>query len=147
MKLQLSNAPCSWGVEFAGSPDNPPWNSCLDDIRDAGYKATELGPLGYLPTDTAQLRDELDSRGLSLLAGTLFHWLHDRSKRDEVLQFTKDSCKILQPLGAKYMVVIDYVASPRTDQAGQVSTATRLEGYLSGSWNHPNPSCTCRDFH
>ena len=127
MKLQLSNAPCSWGVEFAGNPANPPWNQVLDYIRDAGYSATELGPLGYLPKDTSQLRDELGSRGLSLLAGTLFHYLHDPSKRDEVLAFTKESCEILQPLGAKYMVVIDHVASPRTDQAGQVATATRLE--------------------
>ncbi len=132
MKLQLSNAPCSWGVEFAGNPDNPSWQSVLDDIRDAGYGATELGPLGYMPTDTAQLRDALEQRGLQLLAGTLFHYLHDRSKRDEVLAFTEKSCKILQPLGAKYMVVIDHVASPRTDQAGQVATATRL---ASDDWN------------
>lgn len=126
MKLHLSNAPCSWGVEFAGSPANPPWQKVLDDIRDAGYSATELGPLGFLPKDTSQLRDELQQRDLSLLAGTLFHHLHDTSKRDEILAFTRESCEILQPLGAKYMVVIDHVVSPRTDQAGQIETATRL---------------------
>jgi inosose dehydratase len=132
MKLQLSNAPCSWGVEFAGNPANPPWSRVLDEIRDAGYSATELGPLGFMPKDTSQLRDELAQRGLSLLAGTLFHYLHDTSKRDEILKFTRESCEILQPLGAKYMVVIDHVASPRTDQAGQVATATRLE---KDDWN------------
>ncbi|MEZ5535414.1 MAG: TIM barrel protein [Thiolinea sp.] len=132
MKLQLSNAPCSWGVEFAGNPDNPGWQSVLDDIQQAGYGATELGPLGYMPTDTAVLREALEARGLQLLAGTLFHYLHDAAKRDEILDFTRRSCEILQPLGAKYMVVIDHVASPRTDQAGQVETATRLD---RDAWN------------
>lgn len=132
MKLRLSNAPCSWGVEFAGNPDNPPWHKVLDDIRDAGYGATELGPLGFLPKDSGELREALESRGLELLAGTLFHHLHVPGKRQEVLDFTLESCKILQPLGAKYMVVIDHVDSPRTDQAGQVETATRLE---KDDWN------------
>jgi len=132
MKLQLSNAPCSWGVEFAGNPDNPPWHKVLDDIRDAGYGATELGPLGYLPKDTGELREALESRNLKLLAGTLFHHLHVPSKRNEVLEFTRQSCEILQPLGAKYMVVIDHVCSPRTEQAGQVETATRLS---NDDWN------------
>lgn len=132
MKLQLSNAPCSWGVEFAGNPDNPSWQSVLDDIQQAGYGATELGPLGFMPTDTGVLREALEARNLQLLAGTLFHYLHDPAKRDEVLAFTKKSCEILQPLGAKYMVVIDHVASPRTDQAGQVDTATRLD---KDTWN------------
>lgn len=128
MKLRLSNAPCSWGVEFAGNPDNPPWHKVLDDIREAGYGATELGPLGYLPTDTGELREAMEARGLKLLAGTLFQHLHDPSKRQDILDVTRRSCEILQPLGAEFMVVIDHVDSPRTDQAGQVETATRLEG-------------------
>jgi len=126
MKLKLSNAPCSWGIEFADSPANPLWSTVLDEIQAAGYSATELGPLGYLPTDTSLLKDELSKRNLEVIAGTLFKHLHDRSKRADILDFTKQSCKTLQALGAQYMVVIDHVASPRTDQAGQKETATRL---------------------
>lgn len=127
MQLQLSNAPCSWGVEFANHPDNLPWPRVLDEIAAAGYQATELGPMGYLPTDVALLKEELAKRQLSILAGTLFQRFHDGSKRQEILDFTRQSCKVLQQLGAQYMVVIDHVCSPRTDQAGQVATATRLE--------------------
>ena len=132
MQLQLSNAPCSWGIEFAGNPDNPPWERVLSEISAAGYSATELGPLGYLPKDTAVLQAALAERGLSVLAGTLFHHLHDVSKRSEILSFTRESCQLLQALDAKYMVVIDHVSSPRTDQAGQVHTATRLS---DSDWN------------
>jgi len=126
MQLRLSNAPCSWGIEFADNPNNPSPTRVLDEIAGAGYRATELGPLGYLPTDAGQLRDELAKRDLKLIAGTLFHHLHDRSRRDEILDFTRRSCKLLQQQGAEYMVVIDHVVSPRTDQAGQVESATRL---------------------
>ncbi|MEH6443131.1 MAG: TIM barrel protein [Oceanospirillaceae bacterium] len=131
MKLQLSNAPCSWGVEFADSEKNLPWQQVLNEISSAGYSATELGPLGFLPTDISQLRDELAQRDLQVIAGTLFKHLHDGSQRADILDFTRRNCEILQALGAKYMVVIDHVVSPRTDQAGQVSSATRLD---SGDW-------------
>ena len=126
MKLKLSNAPCSWGIEFVDNPTNPSWSRVLDEIKTAGYSATELGPLGYLPTDTGLLKAELSKRNLKIIAGTLFQHLHDRSKREDILSFTKKSCEVLQALEAKYMVVIDHVASPRTDQAGQKDTATRL---------------------
>lgn len=129
MKLQLSNAPCSWGVEFADSEKNPLWNVVLDEINQAGYRGTELGPLGYLPTDPERLQVEMAQRNLSVVAGTLFQHFHDGQKRADILQFTKDSCRVLKALGAKYMVVIDHVSSPRTDQAGQVDTATRLDSH------------------
>lgn len=131
MKLQLSNAPCSWGVEFADSDKNPPWDRVLDEISRSGYLGTELGPLGYLPTDVAKLQGEMAQRNLSVVAGTLFQHLHDKRKRGDILQFTQDSCRLLKALGAKYMVVIDHVSSPRTDQAGQINTATRLD---NGDW-------------
>ena len=126
MKLQLSNAPCSWGIEFADNPDNPPWQTVLNEISQAGYKATELGPLGYLPTDSQVLAAKLEENGLGLIAGTIFKHLHKAEQRDAILQYTHDTCQLLQAQNAKYMVVIDHVSSPRTDQAGQVETAYRL---------------------
>ncbi|MBT3146338.1 TIM barrel protein [Neptunomonas phycophila] len=126
MKLQLSNAPCSWGVEFADNPSNPSWETVLQEISLAGYKATELGPLGYLPTDTGVLAAKLDENGLGLIAGTIFKHLHKAEKRAEILEYTEATCKLLKAQNAQYMVVIDHVSSPRTDQAGQVETAYRL---------------------
>ena len=40
-------------------PDDPkqtPWNRYLDEIVEAGYKWTELGPYGYMPKDLTTLR-------------------------------------------------------------------------------------------
>jgi inosose dehydratase len=126
MKLHLSNAPCSWGIEFADNPSNPSWETVLQEISQAGYKATELGPLGYLPTDSQVLASKLQENGLGLIAGTIFKHLHKPEKRAEILEYTRETCKLLQAQQAKYMVVIDHVSSPRTDQAGQIETAYRL---------------------
>lgn len=126
MKLHLSNAPCSWGIEFADNPSNPAWETVLKEIAQAGYKATELGPLGYLPTDANVLATKLAEHDLGLIAGTVFKHLHQPEKRAEILEYTRKTCQLLNAQQAKYMVVIDHVSSPRTDQAGQVETADRL---------------------
>src|SRR3954454_14779043 len=76
MDLRLANAPTSWGVEDPSDELNPPWQSVLAQIADAGFAGTELGPLGYMPTDPALLRGELDAHGLQLVGGYVFEQLH-----------------------------------------------------------------------
>ncbi|RXJ74645.1 inosose dehydratase [Veronia nyctiphanis] len=127
MELNLANAPCSWGIEFADNPENPPWNQVLREMSLAGYKATELGPLGYLPTDGGKLSTALKEQQLKLIAGTLFDYLHKPEERKRILQKTETTCRILKEQGAEFLVVIDHVSSPRTDEAGQKETATRLD--------------------
>ena len=43
MKLRIGNAPCSWAVEFADDPRNPPWELVLDETLKAGYEGIEPG--------------------------------------------------------------------------------------------------------
>ncbi len=93
MELKIANAPCSWGIEFADNPANPPWNQVLDEIAGAGYGATELGPLGYLPTDAESLKQALSERELGLIAGTLFVHLHRPEERDAILEKTRVTCE------------------------------------------------------
>ncbi|MGH1539311.1 MAG: TIM barrel protein [Arenicella sp.] len=126
MNIQLSNAPCSWGIEFADAPKNPPWEQVLNEIQQAGYHGTELGPLGYLPTDGSSLQEAIKQRDLTIVAGTLFKHLHDINEYQNIIEFTRENCKLLQQVNAKYMVIISHVCSPRTEQAGQIETATRL---------------------
>ena len=38
MSIRIGNAPCSWGVEFAEDPRNPPWRRVLQECR--GLAAT-----------------------------------------------------------------------------------------------------------
>ena len=53
LKLQIANAPCSWGVlefeEHAAAGYD--YDRVLDEMRAAGYDGTELGDWGFMPTD------------------------------------------------------------------------------------------------
>src|SRR3954453_15322197 len=81
MGLRLANPPTSWGVEDPSDELNPPWQSVLAQIADAGFAGTELGPLGYMPTDPALLRGELEAHGLQLVGGYVFEQLHTPAPR------------------------------------------------------------------
>jgi len=128
MSYRIGNAPCSWGVEFGDDPRNPTWQSVLDDARAAGYNGMELGPLGFLPEDSAELTDAMQSRDLTLTAAVMFRPLHDKSKWDEVQDVTHRTCKSLKTLGADQFVLIDSISEVRVPTAGRPEEATRLDG-------------------
>ena len=66
--MKIANAPCSWGVlEFELEGKSPDYVQVLDEMHAIGYSGTELGDWGFMPTDPAQLRDELAARELTLL--------------------------------------------------------------------------------
>jgi inosose dehydratase len=69
--ITVGNAPCSWGVEFPDDPRNPPWRRVLDVCHDAGYRDIELGPIGYMPEDSAVLGEALAERELTLIGGVV----------------------------------------------------------------------------
>jgi inosose dehydratase len=65
---RIANAPCSWGVlEFELEGQAAGYAQVLDEMHAAGYAGTELGDWGFLPTEPARLRRELEARGLALL--------------------------------------------------------------------------------
>lgn len=66
--IKVANAPCSWGVlEFDLEGTAAGYAQVLDEIAETGYIGTELGDWGFMPTDPKQLREEIHSRGLTLL--------------------------------------------------------------------------------
>lgn len=68
MLIKVANAPCSLGVlEFDLEGKAAGCAQVLDEMSDAGYTVTELGDCGFFPTDSAQLKYEVNSRGLSVL--------------------------------------------------------------------------------
>jgi len=122
----IANAPCSWGVDFADGPANPDWRRVLDDVKTAGYKAVDLGPVGYFPVDISRLSDELVARGLRLSAGGLFDPLTSSIAFEDIVTKTKRTCKILKALDAPRLVIIDCVSPERGATAGRSSVARRL---------------------
>ncbi len=107
-KLHLGTAPDSWGVWMPGlDPLQTPWQRYLDEVQQAGYRYSELGPFGYLPTDPGLIREEYAKRGLTLTGGTVFVALH---KGREALEKAKADCDtemaVIGPNGAKHLVIL-----------------------------------------
>jgi inosose dehydratase len=130
MHIDLAIAPCSWGVETAVDPDNPPWPQVLDEAAASPYTALELGPFGYLPADPAVLADLLAARQLQLIAGTIYDDLTPAADTAQLKRLTRDICTLLQRVGPAtqqcYLVLIDAVKPERNTTAGHSEKAMRL---------------------
>lgn len=108
MQVTIGTAPCSWGVWWAdGTPSKTPWNVFLDEAAEGGYKALEMGPDGYLPTDVEQLRDELSRRGLTICAGTACYEFANMRSFADARERVDALCKRLTAFDAKYLVTMD----------------------------------------
>ena len=68
-KIHIANAPCSWGsLEFEGLDGQAiPYGQMLDELKETGYKGTELGDWDYMPTEPERLHAELTGRGVVML--------------------------------------------------------------------------------
>ncbi len=127
MAISIGAAPCSWGVEFAADPRNPPWTRVLDECQAAGYAGIELGPVGYMPEDPATLADALAERGLALIGGVVFRAFHDPAKWDDVRDAATRTCKALKAHGAEHLVLIDSISPRRAPTVGRASAAAQMD--------------------
>ena len=109
MKLTIGSAPDSWGVWFASDPRQTPWWRFLDEVKEAGYDYTELGPYGYLPTDLTALRGELSRRGLHVTGSFVMGDLADPGRWPDLERQLRGWGPNLKALGAKFLVLIDDV--------------------------------------
>lgn len=106
MKVRVGSAPVSWGVWFPSDPRQIPWPRFLDEVAEAGYEWIELGPYGYLPTDLATLRAELDKRALKVSATFIMRSLHESSTWPDIEEEVLGAGELLAHFGAKFLVVI-----------------------------------------
>jgi inosose dehydratase len=126
MSIAVANGPVSWGVYYDGDPTNIPWPRYLDEVAAAGFRHTELGPVGYLPEDEEKLRDELAKRNLRLVGGFIFESLHDPRERERLVAHTHRTCRILAGQKARHYVIIDNLPEERAKTAGRSDAAPRL---------------------
>ncbi|MBK8438727.1 MAG: TIM barrel protein [Rhodobacter sp.] len=127
MTIRIGNAPCSWGVEFAGDPRNPGWETVLKDCAEAGYTGIELGPVGYMPEDPARLAEALARHDLTLIGGVVFRPFHDPAAWDDVLDAATRTCKALVAHGARHLVLIDSISPRRAPTAGRATEAEQMD--------------------
>ena len=127
MTIRIGNCPCSWGVEFANDPRNPPWETVLSECAEAGYTGIELGPVGYMPEDPSTLGDALARHGLELIGGVVFRAFHDPAQWDDVLDGAVRTCKALTAHGADHLVLIDSISPRRAPTAGRPDEAEMMD--------------------
>ena len=127
MPIQIGNAPCSWGVEFAKDPRNPTWETVLKECAEAGYKGIELGPIGFMPENPEVLAGGLERHDLTLIGGVVFRPFHDPDAWDEVMNASMRTCKALVSHGAKHLVLIDSISPRRAPTAGRAAEAEQMD--------------------
>lgn len=108
MSIRIANAPVSWGIyEFEGSEQKYSYQQVLDEIVETGYTGLEYGPWGFLPTDPALLRGELEKRNLVLLSSFVPVKLVDRNAHEAGEEHALKVGRLLAALGAPYIVLAD----------------------------------------
>ena len=135
MSIQISTAPCCWGVDDLSNPHLPPWRRVLSEASEAGYRGIELGPAGYLPDDE-QTVAELQHRGLTVIAATIFDDLVSESNFEKVTKTCERICAFVSKQAAAqyagdkgrppYLVIIDFFNPERGRHAGRSEKAPRL---------------------
>lgn len=126
MTIDIGNAPCSWGVEFAGDPNNPHWETVLQECAQAGFKGIELGPVGFMPDDPVLLKEKFDQYGLTLIGGVIFRPFHNPQQWDDVIDGAVRTCQALKANHAQHLVLIDSIAPNRALTAGRPNEADQF---------------------
>lgn len=127
MTIRIGNAPCSWGVEFADDPRNPPWRQTLRECAEAGYQGIELGPVGYMPENPEELAEALHDHGLTLIGGVVFRPFHDPAQWLDVVDAAERTCRSLVAHGARHLVLIDSISPRRAPIAGRADEAVQMD--------------------
>ncbi len=102
---RVAAAPISWGVcEMPGWGHQLPVQHVLSDMASFGFTHTELGSLGYLPTEPAQLKAVLGDHDLTLLGGFVPLILHDPKQATQTLEEAGRWAELLSSAGGAYFV-------------------------------------------
>jgi inosose dehydratase len=123
----IATAPGAWGIEPPPLPDYPPWERVLDEIAQAGFDGTELGPYGYLPTEVDVLRAALEERALNIPGCFVMEAFERREDWPRIEQMAERTCALAAGAGGKVLIAIDGLAPERSATAGRSDDARRLD--------------------
>ena len=135
MKILVGNAPCSWGaLEFEGLEGEKAaaYKQVLDEIAETGYQGTELGDWGFMPTDPAALRAELQARDLVMLGAFVPVRLKDAAAHAEGEAVAVRTAQLLADVASAehppFLVLADDNGTDpqRTKNAGRVTAQLEL---------------------
>src|SRR6266404_1334100 len=119
-RLWFASAPDSWGVlDYPGPSWEQSYEKMLDEMVEAGYAGTELGPYGFFPTDPHILQPQLRNRGMNLLGSFVPVKLSDPASGPEVLERIRKVGKLLAALKAPFLVMADDQSAERNAFSGR----------------------------
>ncbi|HEY8648726.1 MAG TPA: TIM barrel protein [Candidatus Limnocylindria bacterium] len=118
--MNLANAPVSWGVSEATGGRQPASAAMLGELAAAGYTGTELGPLGYLPSDPDGLREALAAHDIALVGAFCPVTLHDPARADASIAAADEVIALLAAAGAAVLVLAEAGDAARRAVAGRV---------------------------
>ena len=120
----FASAPDSWGVlDYPGPSWKQSYEKMLDEMVDAGYTGTELGPYGFFPPDAEILRPQLWKRKLELLGSFVPVRMGDPSAGKAVIERIRKVGKLLADLRAPFLVMADDQCNERNAFSGRVHDA------------------------
>lgn len=133
MNIKLATAPVSWGVIMKDTPNVPPWDTVLSEISEAGYTGTELGPYGFLPQDSALLKERLAELGLTLISAYVQINLVDPAAKQDEYDETITTTQLLSELGCEWVVLSDalFFSANRSQRAGRIRAE---DGLTDDQW-------------
>ena len=133
MTIKVGSAPVSWGImEVEGWGDQTPFGQVLDEIAEAGYEGTELGPYGYLPTEPRRLKAELSARRLQLISAFVPIPLSEPERHETGFQETMKVAELLAASGVRLIVLADAMSQARMAVAGRVDE--NRDGLTDRQW-------------
>ena len=98
----VANGPVSWGVlEYLEPGQGPTPSQYLDELAEAGYTGTELGDLGFLPTDGEVLRGELIDRDLTMVGSFVGIHLSNSDYAQEDKHHAVEVARLLAEVGGE----------------------------------------------
>jgi inosose dehydratase len=114
-------APDSWGVlDYPGPSWEQSYEKMLDEMVEAGYTGTELGPYGFFPTDPKVLQPQLGKRKLKLLASFVPVKMTDPAAGAAVMERIRKVGNLLATLKAPFLVMADDQSTERNAYSGRV---------------------------
>jgi inosose dehydratase len=141
MPIRVATAPVSWGVmEVEGWARKQTYEEVLDEMVQAGYTGTELGPYGFLPTDSAELKRELEKRDMTLLGAFVPLPLGRPEAHQQGMRDALATARLLADNGAPYLVLADEMNQRRMAIAG---SAGPEDGFSEAQWESAARLVSC----
>ena len=130
--MRIATAPVNWN-----NPDVPeyrawlPYPQMMDEFVEAGYDATEWGP--GMPEDPAELKAELDARGLDMVGAFVGLGFRDADRYDAEMAKAMEIARRLHATGGKLLIAAEAGDDRRRAEAGHVVEA---DGLTDEQWRN-----------